>query len=158
MKRRRHRRIGPAQQVQAASGLLLTGALVSGCGAYYRLSSRAGGPANLGYLAETLGLFLAVAGAVWLTKAADMLVVFEPMRVRSRAILFLLAGIGTTLIACVAASVIQAGRHNAGFRAVVDGAIVGGIGLGLAGFLMLLWAFGLRYAGERIERLSEEDW
>ena len=138
--------------------LILCSAGLAGLGSYLRVTDGFGASRAGGYLLETAGLLLAAGAAAWQARVAEMLILFDAKAVRRRAILSLLAGMCAALIGCVAASTIETDRYDDYVRAIAAAGIVGGLGLGLAGFFSLGWAFGMGYAGARIERLSEEDW
>lgn len=150
--------MGPLHQQRLAMLLILCSAALAGLGAYSRATAGFGSSSAGGYLLETAGLLLAAGAAAWQARVAEMLIVFDSKAVRRRAILSLLAGMCTALIGCVAASTVESNRYEVYLRAIADAGIVGGLGLGLAGFFSLAWAFGMGYAGARIERLSKEDW
>lgn len=158
MNHRRRRRMGPLQQQRLALSIIILGAFLAGLGAYQRANSEGSGGGSGWYLLDTAGLLLVAVAAVWQARLGGILIVFDPKAVRRRAILSMLAGICTALTGCVTASKIENDASDAALRAFTEAGIVGGIGLGLAGFLTLAWAFGMGYAGDRINRLSEEDW
>jgi hypothetical protein len=150
--------MGPRQQQRLALLLILGCAALAGLGAYLRASAGPGESTSDGYLLETAALLMAVGAAAWQARIAGILILFEPNAVRRRAILSLLAGICAALVGCVAVSAIETDRYENSLRALAEAGIIGGLGLGLAGFFSLAWAFGMGYAGKRIERMGEEDW
>jgi hypothetical protein len=146
--------MGPLEQQRIALLVIAGCAAVAGLGAYMRAESGA----SSGYLLETVAMLVAVFAAAWRARLAGILILLDPKAVRRRAILSLLAGICAALVGCIAVSTIETDRYDSALRALAETAIVGGLGLGLAGFFSLAWAFGMGYAGERIERMGEEDW
>lgn len=134
------------------------GTVVAGLGAGLRTSDDVGGARSIGYLLSVAGLFLVVGSAAWRARVSEILLLFDPDGIRRRAILSLLAGMFAALSGCIAASAFEPGRYRALVQGVLEGMMIGGFGLGLAGFLTLAWVFGMARAGERIERLSDQDW
>ena len=155
---RRCRGLGPRQQQRLALLLILGCAALAGLGAYLRAAAGPGESSSAGYLLETVSLLVATGAAAWQARIAGILILFDPKAVRRRAILSLLAGICAALGGCIAISTIEPDRYENALSALSEAGIFGGLGLGLAGFFSLAWAFGMGYAGERIERMGEEDW
>jgi hypothetical protein len=137
---------------------MLLAAASSAAGAWLRSSGSSQAATSAGYLLGTLTVFLAIGSALLHARAAGMLVVFMPDAIRRRALLSLLAGVVAALLGCASASAAPHGTHHALVSAAAEGVLAAGVTLGLSGLCTLLWAFGLGYAGTRIERLSEEDW
>jgi len=103
-------------------------------------------------------LALAVAATAAYNRANDFLMDFDYRGVRRQAAIFCTMGMLTALLGCVAASQFTDRRapilvHTAGY-----GAIGGGIAVGLSGLVTLLWSFSGTYAGEQIEKRSQEEW
>ena len=103
-------------------------------------------------------LALAVAATAVYTRANDVLMDFDYRGVRRQATIFCVVGLLTALLGCVAASQLTDGRAPIMVRAVGYAAIGGGIAAGLSGLVTLLWSFSGTYAGEQIEKRSQEDW
>ena len=103
-------------------------------------------------------LALAVAATAVYTRANDVLMDFDYRGVRRQATIFCVVGLLTALLGCVAASQLTDGRAPIMVRAVGYAAIGGGIAAGLSGLVSLLWSFSGTYAGEQLEKRSQEDW
>ena len=103
-------------------------------------------------------LLAAVAAAALYTRANDILMDFDVRGVRRQAVLFCVAGIAAALLGCVAASYLVDGRAPIIVRALGYAAIGGGIAAGLSGLVTLLWSFLGAYAGEQIDKRSQEEW
>ncbi|CAN5565587.1 hypothetical protein BH23CHL5_BH23CHL5_00870 [soil metagenome] len=95
---------------------------------------------------------------MWQARIAERLVQFNARQVRRVAIFSLLAGVMLLLLGCVFPSAAESDRLETAVNVMSEVAIVGGVGLGLSGLFTLMWAFGLNYAGGRIEQLSDEEW
>ncbi|MGE3798251.1 MAG: hypothetical protein AB7G88_10435 [Thermomicrobiales bacterium] len=134
----------------------MLGAIVAGAGAWLRASDGWWHRPGAGYLLSAAGLFLSAGGAVWKARTAGLLVVFRARQVRRSALLSGIGGAIVALLGCVFASWASANQPLS--RATGEAILTLGIGIGLAGFLSFFWTFGLDYLGERIEKLSEEDW
>jgi hypothetical protein len=130
-----------------AYGLMALAALVGG------LSGADESP-----LGMTAVLALGVAAAAVYTRASDFLMDFDYRGVRRQAAIFCAVGILVALLGCVAASQLANDRAPIVVRAVGYAAIGGGIAAGLSGLVTLLWSFSGTYAGEQIEKRSQEEW
>lgn len=155
---RRRRPLGPLQQRRVAFGILVAACALAGIGAYLRTVSAAGSQANRWLILESIGLLVAAGAAVWQARIAERLVQFNARQVRRVAIFSLLAGVMLLLLGCVFPSAAESDRLETAVNVMSEVAIVGGVGLGLSGLFTLMWAFGLNYAGGRIEQLSDEEW
>jgi len=154
--RRTIRRLGPLQQSRLAGLLLIAAAALAAFGAFLRHTDGSLHRPGLGYLCSTAALFVAVGAAIWKARVAAMLVVFRAGQVRLNATLSLIAGVLVALTGCVLASGVSESRP--GWQSLGEGVLMLGIGLGLTGLLSIFWAFGVDYLGDRIDKLSEEDW
>jgi hypothetical protein len=105
-----------------------------------------------------LVLILAVAATACYVRAADFLLDFDYRGVRRQATAFTLVGFATALLGCVAASQFVDGRSPVLVRSLGYAGIGGGIAAGLSGLVTLLWSFSGTYAGEQIEKRSNEEW
>jgi hypothetical protein len=103
-------------------------------------------------------LVLALGAVGCYVRAADFLLDFEYRGVRRQATLFTIVGFGAALIGCVVASRLAEGSAPALVRALGYAGIGGGIAVGLSGLVTLLWSFSGTYAGEQIEKRSNEEW
>ncbi len=155
---RRRRPLGPLQQRRVAFGILLAACALAGTGAYLRSISPAGSQANRWLVLESAGLLVAAGSSVWQARTAERLVQFNARQVRLVAIFSLLAGVMLLLLGCIFLSAAGSDRFDTAVIVLNEVAIVGGIGLGLSGLFTLMWAFGLDYAGARIEQRSDEEW
>lgn len=143
--RRRHR--SPLAIRRIAYGLMALAALVGGMSG-----------ADESPLGMTAVLALAVAATAVYTRASDFLMDFDYRGVRRQATIFCVVGMLTALLGCVAASQLTDGRAPIVVRALGYAAIGGGIAAGLSGLVTLLWSFSGTYAGEQIEKRSQEEW
>lgn len=109
-------------------------------------------------LGMTAVLALAVAATALYTRASDILMDFDYRGVRRQAAFFLIIGLLTALAGCVVASQLTDGRAPILVRAFGYAAMGGGIAAGLSGLVTLLWSFSGTYAGEQIEKRSQEEW
>ncbi len=103
-------------------------------------------------------LLLSLAAVGCYVRAADFLLDFDYRGVRKQATLLTIAGIAAALLGCVAASQFVEGRAPVLVRTVGYAGIGGGIAAGLSGLVTLLWSFSGTYAGEQIEKRSNEEW
>lgn len=103
-------------------------------------------------------LSLAVTAAAFYMRASDILLDFDYRRVRRQATGFMLAGMATALLGCIIASALVDGQRASFVRTIGYAAIGGGIAAGLSGLVTTLWSFAGTYAGEQIEKRSQEDW
>lgn len=101
-------------------------------------------------------LLLSVAAAGCYVRAADFLLDVNYRGVRKQATLLTIAGVAAALLGCVAASQFVEGR--ASLRTLAFAGIGGGFAAGLSGLITLLWTFSGTYAGEQIEKRSNEEW
>lgn len=143
--RRRHR--SPLSIRRFAYGLMALAALVGG------LSGADESP-----LGMTAVLALAVAATAFYTRANDILLDFDFRGVRRQATIFCIVGMLAALLGCVAASQLTGGRSPIVVRTLGYASIGGGIAAGLSGLVTLLWSFSGTYAGEQIEKRSQEEW
>jgi hypothetical protein len=137
---------------------VLAGAFMAGLGAHLRLQAEGTGGRPGTYLLDAGAWLLALTGAILEARAADVLAAFEDRSVRRRATALLGVGLATAIMGCIVASGVGSDSTSGWVRAGASAALIVGFGLGLGGLLSLLWVAGGTYAGERIERLSEEDW
>ena len=72
--------------------------------------------------------------------------------------LTLIAGVSLSLLACVLLSLDPADSQSKTVSGFAEGFLLSGIGATLAGFLSVLWVFGGAKAGEKMERMNDEDW
>lgn len=142
---RRHR--SPLAIRRLAYALMALAALVGG------LSGADASPVGM-----IAALGLAVAATAVYTRANDILLDFDYRGVRRQAIVFCVAGIATALLGCMAASWLVDGRGAMAIRTIGYAAIGGGIAAGLAGLVTILWSYAGTYAGEQIEKRSQEEW
>ena len=103
-------------------------------------------------------LVLAIAAVGCYVRAADFLLDFDYRGVRRQATLFTIFGFAAALIGCVAASRLIDGSSPILVRTLGYAGIGGGIAVGLSGLVTLLWSFSGTYAGEQIEKRSNEEW
>lgn len=103
-------------------------------------------------------LLLSLAAVGCYVRAADFLLDFDYRGVRKQATLLTIAGIAAALLGCVAASQLVEGRAPVLVRTVGYAGIGGGMAAGLSGLVTLLWSFSGTYAGEQIEKRSNEEW
>lgn len=103
-------------------------------------------------------LVLSIAAAGCYVRAADFLLDFDYRGVRRQATLLTVAGFGAALTGCVVASQLVDGDMPILARTLGYAGIGGGIAAGLSGFVTLLWSFSGTYAGEQIEKRSNEEW
>jgi hypothetical protein len=103
-------------------------------------------------------LALAVAATAVYTRANDFLMDFDYRGVRRQATVFFIVGVLTALLGCAAASQLTDGRSPIVVRTLGYAAIGGGFAVGLSGLVTLLWSFSGTYAGEQIEKRSQEEW
>ena len=143
--RRRHR--SPLSIRRISYGLMALAALVGG------LSGADEAP-----LGMTAALALAVAATAVYTRANDFLMDFDYHGVRRQAAIFCAVGLLTALLGCVIASQLVEGRAPVLIRALGYAGMGGGIAIGLSGLVTLLWSFSGTYAGEQIEKRSQEEW
>lgn len=143
--RRNHR--NPLSIRRLAYGLIVLAALAGG------LSGADASP--IGMIAV---LTLAVSAAAVYTRANDILMDFDYRGARRQALLFCIVGIVTALFGCAGASWFVDGQHASVVRAIGYAGIGGGIAAGLSGLVTLLWSFAGTYAGEQIEKRSQEEW
>lgn len=143
--RRRHR--SPLAIRRLAFSLMALAALVGG------LSG-----ADDSSLGMVITLAIAVAATAVYVRACDFLLDFDYRGVRRQAMIFAAGGMLLALLGCVVASSLADGHAPATMRAIGYAAIGGGIAAGLSGLVATLWSFAGTYAGEQIEKRSQEDW
>lgn len=143
--RRRHR--SPLSIRRMSYGLMALAALVGG------LSGADESP-----LGMTAVLAISVAATALYARANDILMDFEFRGVRRQATIFFVGGVLAALLGCVVASELVDGRAPILVRALGYAGIGGGIATGLAGLVTLLWTYSGTYAGEQIEKRSQEEW
>jgi hypothetical protein len=103
-------------------------------------------------------LALAVVATALYVRASDILLDFDYRGVRRQATIFCVVGLLAALLGCVVASSLVDDRAPIVVRAVGYAAIGGGVAVGLSGLVTLLWSFAGTYAGEQIEKRSQEEW
>ena len=101
---------------------------------------------------------LVIAATVCYVRAADILLDFDFRSVRRQAVLFAIVGLSTATIGCAVASQLVDDRSENLVRAVGYAGISGGIAVGLSGLVAMLWSFTGTYAGQQIEKRSQEEW
>jgi hypothetical protein len=131
--------------------LVVAGALLAGVGEGVRAANDG---ASWAFLLDAIGLLLAVGGGFFEARTADMLFDYAPGPARRRAVLLLILGLLVSLIACVLLS----SSDRPLVSGVVGAVIVLGVGLGAGGLFSLLWYYGGRYAADRIQERSNDDW
>ena len=155
---KRSRRLGP-QELQRRAFLSMLGAgIVGGIGGFLTaepdpLLTRSGGS-----LIRIAAFALAVTGAILALRVVDILLLFDESGVRRRSLLTLIAGLLLSLLACVLLSLDGTDSLTKTVGALAEGLLMTGIGASLAGFLSVLWVFGGARAGEKMERMNDEDW
>lgn len=100
---------------------------------------------------------LSIAAAACYVRAADFLIDFDYKSIRRQATLFTVAGLGAALIGCAVASQLTDGDAPILIRTLGYAGIGGGVAIGLSGLVALLWSF-TGYAGEQIDKRSNEEW
>lgn len=143
----RRRPRNPRSIRRLSYGLMLLAALAGG------LSGADDAPVGM-----IAALAVAVAATALFTRANDILMDFDIRGVRRLAALLCIAGITMTLLGCVVASQLTEMRASIVVRTVGYAAIGGGIAAGLSGLATLLWSTLGTYAGEQIEKRSQEEW
>jgi drug/metabolite transporter (DMT)-like permease len=136
-------------------GLIFAGAVAAALGTALRDRASFGdGPT---YLLDTLGFLLAVAGAVLVARVGAMFLEFSPRHARRVAILQGVVGIAVTLAGCSGLGATDPDGFGVWLRPLVAAALVGGIGVGLAGLLTLAWFYGLDWAADRMAQLDQAE-
>ena len=139
--------------------LILTAALAAGAAAALRARLPPGTTRHSAtYLLDTAGWLLAAGGAVVEARVGDLLLTAGHRAARRRAVAFAAFGIVAALGGCFSLSAFVSGALGGLARGIAAAALVGGVGLGLAGLFTLVWHYGGRYAADRIQRMGEEDW
>lgn len=103
-------------------------------------------------------LALSLAATVCYVRAADVLLDFDYRGTRKQATLFAIVGLAGALAGCAIASQLVEGDRAGLMRAGGYACIGAGIAAGLSGLVALLWSFAGTYAGEQIEKRSNEEW
>jgi hypothetical protein len=106
------------------------------------------------YLLDVVAVLLAVAGGIYEARTADIFFNFAPRDARRRAMLSLLGGLFVALVSCVLLSLVDQPL----VRGIVAGVLLFGVGIGAGGLFSLAWYYGGRYAADRIQERSEDDW
>lgn len=129
----------------------------------YALMALAGVLGALSGAAEsTVGMILVLVFAIAATgcyvRASDVLLDFDYRGVRRQATLLTTVGFAAALVGCVTASQLAEGRAPVLVRSLGYAGIGAGIAAGLSGVVTMLWSFSGTYAGEQIEKRSNEEW
>jgi hypothetical protein len=103
-------------------------------------------------------LALALLAVGCYVRAADVLLDFDYRGERRQATLLTLVGFAAALTGCIVASQLVDGESPVLVRTLGYAGIGGGIAAGLSGLITLLWSFSGTYAGEQIEKRSNEEW
>jgi hypothetical protein len=146
----------PRAALRLALSVILVGSLVAGIGAWLR-EEIDGKNDQWTYFLDTLGLLIAVAGAVLDFRASARLAEFGEVRARRPGAIQLLAGTATVIAACLILGWSDAISSPIG-RGLLSAALTGGIGFGLAGFMHIGWFRGGEWLERRIEQRIDEDW
>jgi len=101
---------------------------------------------------------LVIAATACYLRAVDFLLDFDYRSVRRQAALFAIVGLSTALVGCAVASQLVDDRSETLVRTIGYAGIGGGIAVGLSGLVALLWSFTGTYAGQQIEKRSQEEW
>jgi hypothetical protein len=144
---------GPRHLRWTSLGLILAGALLAGLGDGLREAAGTG-EANWTFVLDMVGLLLALAGAVFEVRSADIMFGFAPAETRRRALIRVIAAILTILVMCVALGAID----QPVLRGAAGALLMFGIGFGLGGLFSLAWIYGGGYAADRIQDRANDDW
>jgi drug/metabolite transporter (DMT)-like permease len=144
---------GPLRFRRLGLGLVVAGAVLAGLSRGIR-ADRGTDQANWTYVLDVVAVLLAVAGAIFEARTADLLFNFAPRAARRHAFLRLVGGVLVGLLACVLLSFVdQPVVHS-----LAAGVILLGVGIGAGGLFSLVWYYGGGYAADRIQERSKEDW
>lgn len=118
----------------------------------------AGSPGHGGtYLLDVVGLFLALTSAIFDIHASLTLLPAGYHGAHRRYVIQAAIGAPLLLAGCALASVANA-EHLTPAQILGAAAIPVGIAFGLGGGISLGWHHGADSAGDRIERLNDQDW
>lgn len=103
-------------------------------------------------------LMLSLVATANYIRASDALLDFDQRGVRRQATMLTVVGFAAALLGCVAASQLADDNASTLARTLGYAGIGGGIAAGLSGLLTMLWSYSATYAGEQIEKRSNEEW
>ncbi|MFL5759145.1 MAG: hypothetical protein ACJ789_05365 [Thermomicrobiales bacterium] len=142
----------PLRQRRIGVSLVIVGALITGLGNGIRAANESG-EENWTYVFAAGGLILAIAGAFFEARTADLLFEFAPGPAKRRAFLLLTIGLLVALVACV----LLGAADQPALHALVGGALLLGIGFGAGGLFSLVWYYGSGYAANRVQDRAHDD-
>jgi hypothetical protein len=129
----------PLRRRRAADGLIVVAALLAGGAARWG-----------GFWAWLAALLVGTAGVALEARMSDGLLTYRFPGTRKRSFILAVAGLALLIVGLVLAAWTPAGVEAA--------LLVAGAGFLLGGGGALAWHHGATYAGDRIVRLSDEDW
>lgn len=146
----------PATALRRSIGIVLCGGLIAGIGSWLR-ERTAGGNDQWTYFLDTIGLVVAVAGAILDFRASARITEFRPEWGRRRGLLLAVTGVTAALGSCIVLGWVTS-LDSPALRGVLEAMLTAAIGVGLAGLLHIGWFRGSGWLERRIEQRVDEEW
>ena len=137
--------------------VIVLGGVIAGFGTFLR-DIITGHNDQWTFILDTIGLLIAVFGAVLDFRATGRVAEFAPGFGRRRAALELAVGAFLAVTGCFLLGWILSEGAPAVVRGLLSAALTAGFGLAFAGLLYCGWFSGSEYLGRRIEQQSDEEW
>ena len=144
-----------AQQLTLA--VIVLGGVIAGFGTFLR-DIITGQNDQWTFVLDTIGLLIAVFGAVLDFRATGRVAEFAPGFGRRRAALELAIGSVLAISGCFLLGWVLPDSVPAVVRGLLSALLTAGFGLAFAGLLYFGWFSGSEYLGRQIEQRSDEEW
>ena len=156
--KRRKRRLGPKELQRLAVLFVVLAGLLGGLGGFLTAQPDPSLSRAEGSLIRIAAFAMAIAGALLLLRVVDILLLFDEAAARRRSLMALIIGLVAQLLGCLALSLHDNGSPSRFAAGLTEWLLLTGIGAALGGFISVLWVFGGTKAGEKMERMNDEDW
>lgn len=147
----------PQTALRLTLAVIISGGVIAGFGTFFR-DIIAGQNDQWTFLLNTIGLLIAVFGAILDFRATSRVAEFAPGFGRRRAALELLIGAVLAVSGCILLGWVVGHSAPAVVRGLLSAALTGGFGLVFASLLYFGWFSGSEYLGRQIEQRSYEEW
>ncbi len=147
----------PQTALRLTLAVIIAGGVTAGFGTFFR-DIITGQNDEWTFVLDTIGLLIAVLGAILDFRATGRLAEFAPGFGRRRAALELLIGSVLAFSGCFLLGWVITDSAPAIVRGALSAALTAGFGLVFASLLYFGWFSGTEYLGRQIEQRSDEEW
>jgi hypothetical protein len=137
--------------------VIILGGVIAGIGTFFR-NIITGQNDEWTFILDTIGLLIAVLGALLDFRATGRVAGFVPGFGRRRAALELVIGAFLALSGCVLLGWVVTDSAPALLHGMLSAALTAGFGLTFASLLYFGWFSGSEYLGRQIQQRSDEEW